>query len=82
MFLPRKGDRGLLLIALILAVTTYFLLTDAIRKSQQEPNDPSYKLLKPTAISVPVKVRLARSLISPPSMVLWIPNQRQKTIFM
>ncbi len=59
MFLPRKGDRGILLMALVLAVTTYAYLSDAIRKDSAEGRDPSYRLLKLTATSVPVKVRLA-----------------------
>lgn len=54
-----KGDLALPLAALVLAVTTYWYAQDTIRRSRSERYDPSYKLIKLTAKSVPVKVRFA-----------------------
>lgn len=54
-----KGDLLLVVAALVLAVGTYFYVRDSIRKSQTKGYDASYKLIKLTAKSVPVRVRFA-----------------------
>ena len=54
-----KGSFFLKFAALIVAVLTYFYIHNEIRSVEdQNAADPSYKLIKLTAKSVPVKVRL------------------------
>ena len=54
-----KGSFFLKFAALIVAVLTYFYIHNEIRSvEEQNAADPSYKLIKLTAKSVPVKVRL------------------------
>ena len=55
--LPRV-DWGYLAVALILAGITYTYLNQMMHKTA-EPQDPSYKLIKLTAKTVPVRVRIA-----------------------
>jgi len=61
MRLPDKKNRPILVIALILAVITYSYVNHAIRRGAQQFQDPSYRLIKLTAKTVPVKVRFASS---------------------
>ena len=57
-----KGSVFLKLIALALAVPAYFYIKNEISIGEQKnPLDPSYKLIKLTAKSLPVKVRLETS---------------------
>ena len=53
----QKRDAGLVLVSLVLAVVTYFYVRDSIRRNEMKSHDPSYKLIKLTAKSIPVKVR-------------------------
>ena len=53
-----RFDWGYLVVALILAAITYTYLNQMIHKAV-EPQDPSYKLIKLTAKTVPVRVRTA-----------------------
>jgi YbbR domain-containing protein len=55
---PSGADWKYLLIALALAAITYTYLNQMIQKSA-EPQDASYKLIKLTAKTVPVHVRVA-----------------------
>lgn len=55
---PSKFDWSYLAVALVLAVITYGYLSQMARKNS-EVQDPSYKLIKLTAKTVPVRVRLA-----------------------
>ena len=57
MKLLQKREVGLLLISLVLAIVTYLYVRDSIRRNETKSHDPSYKLIKLTAKSVPVKVR-------------------------
>lgn len=59
MRLPSRTDILLMAVALVLASVTYFYVRDSIRRSEEKSIDPSYKLIKLTAKSVPVKVRFA-----------------------
>ena len=56
-----KGSWVLKLAALLSAVLTYFYINGEITSTEKEKkvSDPSYKLIKLTAKSLPVKVRLA-----------------------
>lgn len=54
-----KGSLLLKMIALVLAVLTYFFIHHEINKSDEKTADPSYKLIKLTAKNLPLKVRLA-----------------------
>ncbi|MBI4352291.1 MAG: YbbR-like domain-containing protein [Candidatus Omnitrophica bacterium] len=56
-----KGSWFLRMLALALAVLTYFYVRNEIMtlESQRRATDPSYKLIKLTAKSLPLKVRLA-----------------------
>jgi YbbR domain-containing protein len=59
MRMPDKQNRWLLVIALALALMTYYYVNDALKHSSGAPSDPSYRLIKLTAKTVPVKVRFA-----------------------
>lgn len=59
MIIPSKQDRGLWVIALALAIITYSYANQSIQKSKIKLTDPSYKLLKLTAKTVPITVRFA-----------------------
>lgn len=52
-----KQDSKLLIAALVLAAITYFYVNRTIQQSANSMKDPSYRLIKLTAKSVPVKVR-------------------------
>lgn len=54
-----KHDFVLAVVAMVLAVATYLYVNDSIRRTQTKTYDASYKLIKLTAKSVPVKVRFA-----------------------
>ncbi len=54
-----KKDWFLWVVALVLAVSTYFYIQDVQKERESIPIDPSYKLIKLTAKSVPVKIRFA-----------------------
>ncbi len=53
------GTWHLKIAALLLAVLSYFYIHKAIESLSKKETDPSYKLIKLTAKSLPVKVRLA-----------------------
>lgn len=53
----QKHSLPLLVVSLVLAVITYLYINDSLKRDQRKPQDPSYKLIKLTAKSVPVKVR-------------------------
>ena len=58
-----KGSFFLKFAALIVAVLTYFYIHNEIRsREEQNAEDPSYKLIKLTAKSLPIKVRLDPAL--------------------
>ena len=61
MRLPDKKNTPILVIALILAVITYSYVNHAIQMGAKKFQDPSYRLIKLTAKTVPVKVRIASS---------------------
>lgn len=54
-----RRDWFLWIVALFLAVTTYYYIRDLQEDRARSPIDPSYKLIKLTAKSVPIKVRFA-----------------------
>jgi YbbR domain-containing protein len=54
-----KGNRLIALVALVLAISTFLYINDSIKHKEREFADPSYKLIKLTAKSLPVKVRFA-----------------------
>ena len=54
-----KGTLVLKIVALILAVVTYFYITNELRQNRTRVIDPSYKLIKLTAKTLPLKVRFA-----------------------
>lgn len=54
-----KGSLFLKFAALIMAIATYYFVHAEIRQSEQKAPDPSYELLKITAKTLPVNVRLA-----------------------
>ncbi len=54
-----KHDLVLAVVALVLAASTYLYVKDSLRRSQTKTYDASYKLIKLTAKSIPVKVRFA-----------------------
>ena len=57
-----KGSAWIKIMALIVAIPTYFYIRNEIAKTEQKNvTDPSYKLIKLTAKSLPVKVRLETS---------------------
>jgi len=56
-----KGSWVLKIAALLCAVVTYFYIQHEIRTSEEKGKDPSYRLIKLTAKSFPLKVRLASS---------------------
>lgn len=56
-----KGSFFLKIIAFVLSVLTYFYIHDMLDRSERKPADPSYKLFKPMASNVPVRVRVATS---------------------
>ena len=56
---PAKRNRALLVVALILALITYTYVNHALQQSEKRFQDPSYRLIKLTAKTVPVKVRFA-----------------------
>ena len=57
-----KGSVFLKLIALLVAIPSYFYIKNEIAHTEQKNvTDPSYKLIKLTAKSLPVKVRLETS---------------------
>ena len=55
----RRDSILLAVAALVLAVLTYLYVQDSLRRSQAKTYDASYKLIKLTTKSVPVKVRFA-----------------------
>ena len=58
-----KGSLFLKLAALVVAILTYFFIHNEINSMDKEnAADPSYKLLKLTATTLPVKVRLDPAL--------------------
>ena len=57
MKLLQRYDITLLAVSLVLAISTYIYITDSIKRNERLSQDPSYKLIKLTAKSVPVKVR-------------------------
>ena len=57
-----KGSSFLKIIALAVAIPAYFYIKNEIARTEQKNvTDPSYKLIKLTAKSLPVKVRLETS---------------------
>jgi YbbR domain-containing protein len=56
-----KGSFFLKLLSLILALVTYFYINNERTQTQKSVTDPSYKLIKLTAKSLQLKVRLATS---------------------
>ena len=57
-----KGSLPLKIIALVVAVLTYFFIRNEMTNTNSERvSDPSYKLIKLTAKSLPVKVRLVET---------------------
>ena len=54
-----KGSLILKIIALAFAIATYFFIHHEIIKSEDKFTDPSYRLIKLTAKSLPLHVRLA-----------------------
>ncbi len=54
-----KNDWLLAIVALFLSVMTYHYVRDNIRRAESKNYDPSYELIKLTAKSVPIKVRIA-----------------------
>ena len=54
-----KGTLILKIAALACAVVTYFYITNELYREKLKTPDPSYKLIKLTAKSLPVKVRFA-----------------------
>ncbi len=51
----------IILIAFVLAVLSYWYISNQIYKSEEKMIDPSYKLIKLTAKDITVKVRLSAS---------------------
>lgn len=56
-----KGSWFLKGVALFLALMTYLFVHNEIANTDKKAADPSYKLIKLTAKSLPVKIRLASS---------------------
>ena len=57
-----KGSAFLKIMALVVAIPAYFYIKSEITRTEQKNvSDPSYKLIKLTAKSLPVKVRLETS---------------------
>lgn len=56
-----KGTFVLKIVALIFAVLGYFYIQNEIANSERKVSDPSYKLIKLTAKTLPVKLRLETS---------------------
>ncbi len=54
-----KGTFVLKIAALVCAVATYFYIHNELDRARSQSPDPSYKLFKFTAKSLPVKVRFA-----------------------
>lgn len=73
---PSKQDRGLWVIALALAIITYSYVNQSIQKSKIRTTDPSYKLIKLSAKTVPVTVRFASA---PPEGYKLLTNRVSKT---
>jgi YbbR domain-containing protein len=77
-----KNDWLLGIIALFLAVITYYYVLEGIHRAEMKTYDPSYELIKLTAKTVPIKVRFASNPpegyrlipakvdISPPTLVV------------
>ncbi len=61
MKLPDKQNWNFVFIALILALITYAYTNHLVKDVTNSISDPSYKLIKLTAKTVPVKVRFASS---------------------
>jgi hypothetical protein len=57
MNLLKKYDWGLVAVSLVLALITYAYMNDHLKRRDRKAQDPSYKLIKLTAKSLPVKVR-------------------------
>lgn len=53
-----KGSLFLKLLALGLAILTFVYINNEIHRAEKTDSDPSYKLIKLTAKSLPLKVRL------------------------
>lgn len=54
-----KGSFFLKVIALALSLLTYFYIHEIIDRSEKKTIDPTYRLFKPTARNLPIRVRLA-----------------------
>lgn len=67
-----RHNRNLMIIALVLACFTYVYINDSLKKTESRPPDASYRLIKMTAKSVPVKVRFSSS---PPQGFKLIPER-------
>jgi YbbR domain-containing protein len=56
-----KGTFILKIVSLVFAVLGYFYIQNEIANSEKKVSDPSYKLIKLTAKTLPVKLRLETS---------------------
>ena len=71
-----KGTFVLKIVALIFAVLGYFYIQNEIANSEKKTTDPSYKLIKLTAKTLPVKLRLETS--APWDIVLLTTKSRRR----